>query len=235
MGRHDASLYLPQGWNWAQGPTRNSLWGNMSSSQFAEFRCAVIPENGHNPPVPFRVNMRRGAYFQYVNGNWNKAFDVSLTSTTNGGYLGRAGELNTDPFSSGGPGRIEWRRESDGSYSAPWHSDALMMHFWAGKRQSRASGQTAEFLQSEMRLQQPDGQRVDLSRVRVLFQCGVDYYNSTGGQGTKVPGPGIAKYHRLTTSWKPGLWVTLPGNVPAASTSDFRRWLEANLPPDVRP
>ena len=72
-----------------------------------------------------------------------------------------------------------------------------MMHFWAGKRQAPASGQTAEFLTSEMRLQQPDGQTVDLSRVRVLFQCGIDYYNTRGGQGTKVPGPGIAKYHRL--------------------------------------
>lgn len=235
MGRHDAPLYLPQGWNWAQGPTRNSLWGNLGSNQFAEFRCAVIPENGHNPPVPFRVNLRSGAYFQFANGNWNKAFDVALTSTANGGYLGKAGQLNSDPFSSGGPGRIEWRREADGSYSAPWNAQALMMHFWAGKRQSPASGQTAEFLTSEMRLQQPDGQNVDLSRVKVLFQCGIDYYNSTGGQGTKVPGPGIAKYHRLTPSWTAGLWVTLPGNAPAASSADFRRWLEANLPPDVRP
>lgn len=235
MGRHDASLYLPQSWNWAQGPTRNSLWGKLSSGQFAEFRCAVIPENGHNPPVPFRVNVRSGAYYQFANGNWNKAFDVALGSTANGGYLGQAGQLNADPFSSGNKGRIDWRREADGSYSAPWNADALMMHFWAGKRQSPASGQTAEFLSSEMRLQQPDGQTVDLSKVRVLFQCGVDYYNSTGGQGTKVPGPGIAKYHRLTTSWNAGLWVTLPGNVNAGSVADFRTWLEANLPPDVRP
>jgi len=235
MGRHDASLYLPQGWNWAQGPTRNSLWGNLGSNQFAEFRCAVIPEYGHNPPVPFRVNVRNGAYYQFANGSWDKAFDVALSSPANGGYLGQAGQLNSDPFSSGGHGRIDWRREADGSYSAPWNSNALMMHFWAGKRESPASGQTAEFLTSEMRLQQPDGQTVDLSQVKVLFQCGIDYYNSTGGQGTKVPGPGIAKYHRLTTSWKPSLWVTLPGTAPAGSTADFRRWLEANLPPDVRP
>lgn len=235
MGRHDAPLYLPQGWDWAQGPTRNPAWGNLGSGQFAEFRCAVIPENGHNPPVPFRVNVRNGAYFQYVNGNWNKAFGVSLTSTTNGAYLGNAGQVNNDPFSSGSKGSISWRREADGSYSAPWNSAALMMHFWAGKRQSPASGQTAEFLQSELRIQQPDGQTVDLSRVRVLFQCGIDYYNSTGGQGTKVPGPGIAKYHRLSTSWRAGLWVTLPGNVPANSVADFRSWLESNLPPDVRP
>jgi hypothetical protein len=235
MGRHDAPLYLPQSWNWAQGPTRNSAWGNLGSGQYAEFRCAVIPENGHNPPVPFRVNVRSGAYYQFVNGNWNKAFDVNLTSTANGAYLGQAGQLNSDPFSNGGPGRIEWRREADGSYSAPWNSSALMMHFWAGRRQSPASGQTAEFLTSELRLQQPDGQTVDLSQAKVLFQCGVDYYNSTGGQGTSVPGPGIAKYHRASSSWKAGLWVTLPGNAPAASAGDFRAWLEANLPPNVRP
>jgi len=235
MGRHDAPLYLPQSWNWAQGPTRNGAWGNLGGGQFAEWRCAVIPENGHNPPVPFRVNVRSGAYYQFVNGNWNKAFDASLTSTQNGAYLGNAGQLNADPFSSGSKGQIQWRREADGSYSAPWNQAALMMHFWAGKRQSPASGQTAEFLTSEMRLQQPDGQTVDLSRVRVLFQCGIDYYNTTGGQGTKVPGPGIAKYHRLSTSWRAGLWVTLPGNAPAASGADFRNWLEANLPPNVRP
>jgi len=235
MGRHDASLYLPQGWNWAQGPTRNSVWGNLSSGQYAEWRCALIPENGHNPPVDFRVNVRSGAYYQYVNGNWNKAFDANLTSTQNGAYLGNAGQLNNDPFSSGSKGAIQWRREADGSYSAAWNQAALMMHFWAGRRQSPASGQTAEFLTSEMRLQQPDGHTVDLSKVKVLFQCGIDYYSSTGGQGTKVPGPGIAKYQRLTSAWKAGLWVTLPGDAPANSTTDFRNWLEANLPPDVRP
>ncbi|MFT7474933.1 MAG: hypothetical protein ACI81L_001865 [Verrucomicrobiales bacterium] len=234
MGRHDAPLYLPQSWNWAQGPTRNSAWGNLGSGQFAEFRCAVIPENGHNPPVGFRINVRNGAYYQFVNGTWNKAFDVSLTSTANGGYLGNAGRLNSNPFSGGGHGRIEWRREADGSYSAPWNSSALMMHFWAGERQRPASGQTAEFLSSELRLQQPDGQQVDLSRVRVLFQCGIDYYNTTGGQGTKVPGPGIAKYHRMSSAWKPGLWVTLPGNTSANSAADFRTWLQAHLPPNVK-
>ena len=237
MGRHDAPLYLPQAWNWAQGPTRNTAWGNLGtgSSRYAEWRCAVIPENGHNPPVPFRINVRNGAYWQFANNSWSKGFDVDLTKGHNGGYLGQAGRLNTDPFSAGGHGQIQWRREADGSFSAPWNSNALMMHFWAGQRKAPASGQTAEFLTSEVRLQQPDGQTVDLSQVKVLFQCGIDYYNTTGGQGTKVPGPGIAKYHRVTTSWKPGLWVTLPGGVPANSTADFRVWLEANLPPDVRP
>ena len=235
MGRHDASLYLPQTWNWAQGPTRNSAWGNLGSggSKYAEWRCAVIPENGHNPPVPFRINVSRGAYYQYAGGSWSKAFDVDLTNGQNGGYLGNAGRLNADPFSSGHHGGIQWRREADGSFSAPWNSKALMMHFWAGKRQAPKSGQTAEFLTSEVRLQQPDGQTVDLSRVKVLFQCGLDYYNTTGGQGTKVPGPGIAKYHRLTPGWTAGLWVTLPNGVDASSVSAFRTWLEANRPPNV--
>ena len=235
MGRHDAPLYLPQGWNWSQGPTRNSVWGALGTggSKYAEWRCAVIPENGHRPSVPFRINVREGAYYQFANGSWDKAFDVDLTGGNHGGYLGQAGQLNQNPFSSGSHGQIQWRRESDGSYSAPWNSNALMMHFWAGKRESPASGQTAEFLTSEVRLQQPDGSRVDLSKVNVLFQCGIDYYNTTGGQGTKVPGPGIAKYHRVTTNWTAGLWVTLPGNAPANSVADFERWLSQNPPPNV--
>ena len=237
MGRHDASLYLPQGWDWAQGPTRNGAWGKLGtgSSRFVEWRCAVIPENGHNPDVPFRINIRSGAYYQFVNGDWNKAFDVDLTSGHRGAYLGNAGVLNTDPFSSGNHGAISWRREADGSFSAPWNSNALMMHLWAGQRRSPASGQSAEFLTSEVRLQQPDGQTVDLGRVHVLFQCGVDYYSGIGGQGTKVPGPGIGKYHDVTTGWTPSLWVTLPGNASAGSVADFRQWLVANLPPNVRP
>lgn len=234
MGRHDAPLYLPQGWNWAQGTTRNSQWGNLRSNQFAEFRCAVIPENGHVPPVDFRINFTEGAYYQFAGGSWSKAFDVALDSPSHGAYLGTAGQVNNNPFASG-RGSIDWRQEADGSYSAPWNAAALMMHFWAGQRQSPASGQTAEFLTSQMRLQQPDGRTVDLSQVRVLFQCGIDYYNTRGGQGTQVPGPGIAKYQRLTQDWQPGLWVTLPGNVAASSTADFRTWLNANLPPDVRP
>ena len=97
MGRHDAPLYLPQGWNWSQGPTRNSVWGNLGTggSRFVEWRCAVIPEFGHRPPVDFRVNVSRGAYYQFANGSWNKAFDVDLTGGNHGGYLGQAGQLNT--------------------------------------------------------------------------------------------------------------------------------------------
>ncbi len=235
MGRHDAPLALNQGWNWAQGPTRNSVWGQLGSgnSRYAEFRCAVIPELGHTPPVPFRINVREAAYYQFVNNDWQKGFDVDLTGGNHGGYLGTAGGSNANPFTSGSHGLIEWRREADGSFSAPWNPSALMMHFWASQRKAPAPGQTAEFLTSEVRLQQPDGQTVDLSRVRVLFQCGVDYYSTTGGQGTQVPGPGIAKYHRATESWKPGLWITLPRNTAASSVSDFAAWLSSNPPPNV--
>ncbi len=234
MGLHDAPLYLPQGWSWAQGPTRNDEWGTFGtgSSLYAEWRCAVIPEYGHTPPVPFRVNVRNGAYWQFANDAWSKGFDVNLTGGHRGSYLGDAGQLNTDPYSNG-RGQIAWRQEADGSFSAPWNADALMMHFWASQRLPALAGQTAELSTGEMRLQQPDGQTVDLSSVNVLFQCGVDYYSVTGGQGTKVPGPGIGKYHTTTTSWKPTLWTTLPPDEPAASTADFRTWLEANLPPDV--
>lgn len=231
-GRHDASLFLPQGWSWAQGTTRNDQWGNLQSNQFVEFRCAVIPENGHTPSVDFRINFQNGAYFQYAGGSWSQAFEVDFDDRSHGAYLGVPGQVNTDPFASG-RGAINWRQEADGSFSAPWNPDALMMHFWASERQSPTAGQIAEFMTSEMRLMQPDGQTVDLSEVRVLFQCGLDYYNTTGGQGTKVPGPGIGKYHLLTPQWQPGLWVTLPGDAPAASTGDFRAWLSENLPPNV--
>ncbi len=235
MGRHDAPLSLPQGWNWTQGPTRNSQWGNLGTggSRFVEWRCAVIPESGHTPSVPFRINVRNGAYYQFANGNWDKAFDVNLLGGNHGGYLGIAGRENQNPFDAPSQGLIQWRQEADGSFSAPWNANALMMHFWAGQRQPAAPGQTAEFLTSEIRLQQPDGRTVDLSDVRVLFQCGVDYYNTTGGQGTRVPGPGIAKYSFATPQWQPGLWVTLPGNVPAASVGDFQSWLGRNTPPNV--
>lgn len=236
MGLHDAPLYLPQGWSWAQGPTRNNEWGTFGTgnSLFAEWRCAVIPELGHNPPVPFRVNVRNASYWQFANDVWSKGFDVNLTGGHRGSYLGDAGQLNTDPYSNG-RGQIGWRQEADGSFSAPWDSAALMMHFWASQRLPALSGQTAELSTSEFRLQQPDDQTVDLSLVNVLFQCGVDYYNTTGGQGTQVPGPGIGKYHAASTAWKPSLWTTLPPDVPATSTDDFRAWLEANLPPDVQP
>ena len=235
MGRHDAPLSLPQGWSWAQGPSRNSQWGQLGTngSNFVEWRCAVIPERGHTPSVPFRVNVRNGAYYQFANGSWREGFTVDLTGGNHGAYLGDPGRENQNPFDSGSRGQINWRREADGSYSAPWNSNALMMHFWAGQRKAPASGQTAEFLTSEVRLQQPDGQTVDLSKVKVLFQCGVDYYSGTGGQGTKVPGPGIAKYHYASPSWQPGLWVTLPGNAPAGSVADFQRWLSQNPPPNV--
>lgn len=234
MGLHDAPLYLPQGWSWAQGATRNAEWGTFGAgnSLYAEWRCAVIPEFGHNPPVPFRVNVRNAAYWQYANGTWTKGFDVNLTGGHRGSYLGDAGQLNSNPYTQS-RGNIGWRVEADGSYSAPWNSAALMMHFWASQRLPALPGQTAELSTAEVRLQQPDGATVDLSQVDVLFQCGVDYYSVTTGQGTQVPGPGIGKYHWGTSEWAPTLWTTLPPGAPAASSNDFASWLLANRPPVV--
>lgn len=229
---HDAPLYLSPDWRWTDGPSRNVEWGTFGTgkAQLAEWRCAVIPEFGHVPPVPFRVNVRNGAYWQFADDTWTKGFDVNLYGGHRGSYLGEAGVLNRDPFGNADNEQIEWRVEDDGSFSAPWSPDALMMHFWASERLPALPGQTAELSTSEFRLQQPDDQTVDLSTVNVLFQCGVDYYNTEGGQGTKVPGPGIGKYHAASTSWQPSLWVTLPPDVPAASPDDFRTWLAANLP-----
>lgn len=235
MGLHDAPLYLPEEWSWTPGPTRNVEWGTFGtgSALLAEWRCAVIPESGHVPPVPFRINVRNGAYWQFADETWSKGFDVNLLGGHRGSYLGEAGVLNLDPFANDDNGRIAWRQEDDGSFSAPWAPGALMMHFWASQRLPALPGQTAELSTSEFRLQQPDDETVDLSTVNVLFQCGVDYYNTEGGQGTKVPGPGIGKYHAATASWEPSLWVTLPPETPAASTDDFRTWLMANLPPVI--
>ena len=193
----------------------------------------MIPELDHVPSVPFRVNVRNGTDWQFGGGEWTKGFDVDLATGHKGSYLGQAGEINTDPFSDSSNGQIEWREESDGSFSAPWNADALLMHFWAGQRLPASDGQTAEFSTAEVRLQQPDGETVDLSSVHVLFQCGLDYYSVTTGQGTKVPGPGIGRYHRASDSWQPTLWVTLPPDVPAATTADFERWLADNPPPLV--
>lgn len=233
MGRHDAPIFLPQGWSWAQGPTRNDEWGTIGTgnSLFVEWRCSVIPELDHTPEVPFRINVRDASYWQFADDQWSKGFDVDLLRGHTGSHLGIPGEINDDPFSVPDSGRIEWRQEPDGSFSAPWNPDALFMHFWAGQRLPALDGQSAELSTAELRLQQPDDETVDLSSVDVLFQCGVDYYSVTGGQGTKVPGPGIGKYHSATESWKPTQWVTLPPDVPADSRDDFVDWLTANPHP----
>ena len=236
MGTHDAPLFLPTAWSWAQGATRNEEWGTIGTgnSLYVEWRCSVIPELDHEPSVPFRINVRNAAYWQFAEDEWSKGFDVDLSSGHRGSYLGIPGEINTDPFGAADNGWIEWREEADGSFSAPWNPDALFMHFWAGQRMPALSGQTAELSTAEIRLQQPDGETVDLSDVNVLFQCGLDYYSVTTGEGTKVPGPGIGIYHTATSAWQPTLWVTLPPDAPAASTADFVGWLEAHPPPATR-
>lgn len=233
MGLHDGPLYLPQGWTWAQGATRNEEWGTIGtgSSLFVEWRCSVIPELDNVPSIPFRVNVQDASYWQFANDEWTKGFDVDLMGGHKGSYLGQAGQLNTDPFSDSSNGQIVWREESDGSFSAPWNADALFMHFWAGQRLPALEGQTAELSMAEIRLQQPDDETVDLSSLNLLFQCGLDYYSVTTGQGTKVPGPGIGKYHQTSESAKPTLWITLPPDAPAASTADFQSWLAANPHP----
>lgn len=233
MGAHDAPLFLPQGWSWTQGATRNEEWGTIGTgdSLFVEWRCSVIPELDTVPSVPFRVNVRDASYWQFADDAWTKGFDVNLVGGHKGSYLGVPGEINGDPFGVPDSGHIEWRQEPDGSFSAPWNPDALFMHFWAGQRLPALDGQTAEMSVAEIRLQQPDGETVDLSEVDVLFQCGLDYYSVTGGEGTKVPGPGIGVYHQATEAWEPTLWVTLPPDAPADSAEDFRGWLAANPHP----
>jgi hypothetical protein len=235
MGAHDAPLFLPQGWSWTQGATRNEEWGTIGTgnSLFVEWRCSVIPELDHMPSVPFRVNVRDASYWQFADDEWTKGFDVNLVGGHKGSYLGVPGEINGDPFGVPDSGHIEWRQEPDGSFSAPWNPDALFMHFWAGQRLPALEGQTAEMSVAEIRLQQPDGETVDLREVNVLFQCGLDYYSVTGGEGTKVPGPGIGKYHRATGAWQPTMWVTLPADAPAGSSADFRSWLGEHTPPPL--
>ena len=235
MGLHDAPLYLPQGWTWSQGPTRNEEWGTIGTgaSLFVEWRCSVIPELDTVPDIPFRVNVRDASYWQFADDEWTKGFGVSFKEGHKGSYLGQAGEVNTDPFADSSNGQIEWREEDDGSFSAPWNPDALLMHFWAGQRLPALPGQTAEMSAAEIRLQQPDGETVDLTSLNMLFQCGLDYYSVTTGEGTKVPGPGIGKYHAATKNWQPTLWVTLPPRQPADSAADFDDWLSDNPPPLV--
>ena len=233
MGAHDAPLFLPQSWSWTQGATRNEEWGTIGTgdSLFVEWRCSVIPELGHDPAVPFRINVRDASYWQFAEDEWSKGFDVNLVGGHKGSYLGQPGEINTDPFGVPDSGHIDWRQEPDGSFSAPWNPDALFMHFWAGQRLPALPGQTAEMSAAEIRLQQPDGETIDLSQVNVLFQCGLDYYSVTTGEGTKVPGPGIGKYHAATENWQPTLWVTLPPDAAADDAGDFQDWLEAHPHP----
>ena len=230
MGRHERSLGVPQGWSWAQGPSRNSNYGNLRQNQFVELRCAVINFAGSTPNVPFRVNVRNGSYWQY-DGSWTKAFDLNLSGSGKGAYLGTAGTLSGDIFESG-KGAINWRREADGSFSAPWNPNAQMMHFWASRRHSPKPGQSAEFSVAEISLQQPDGRTVDLSSINVGFQCGLDYYDTTGGQGTKVPGPGIGKYYRATAQHQPTAWLTAP-TADSGSFSAMASWLRSHPHPLV--
>ena len=230
-GLHDAGLPLG-GFDFALGPRISSSYGQLENFAFAEWRCAVFPEVGHTPSVDFRINVQAGAYYRFTNGRWNKGVDAFLNGggVNNGAYFAHPGFVG-NPFDAGTKGLIDWRQEADGSFSAPWNHQALNMHFWDGARVPIEAGQTAEFLTSEIRLQQPDGKRVDLSSVRVLGQCGVDYYQSNGGEGTKVPGPGIGKYHLLSEQWTPSLYLSLP-DVPN-SVEDFRDFHEANPIPGV--
>jgi hypothetical protein len=225
---HDVRLPLTAGFGFGQGPIINPIYGNLGQNQYVEWRCGVFHAHNSVPNVDFRINLRAGAYYQFANGSWTKAFDAPRSP--GGAFLGNAGG-EAHPYEGPNKGGIQWRQEADGSISAPWNRAAKIMHFWAGQRQSPLPGQTAEFLTSEFRLQQPDGQNVDLSQVKILAQCGPDYYNTTGGQGTKVPGPGIGKYHLLTEAWTPSLYLTLP-TIPS-STADFERFLAANPPPGV--
>lgn len=230
-GRHDAPIALPGGFAFAEGPNINGIYGNNSdANRRVEWRCAVFPERGHTPNVDFRINIREGAYYRLVNGRWDKAIDVNLTPGNNGAYLGSVGTTG-NPFDESSRGTIQWRREADGSFSAPWNRGAHFAHFWNGSRLAPAAGQTAEFLTSEIRIQQPDGQNVDLSQVRVLGQCGIDYWAAGDSGNTKVPGPGIGKYHALDTEWTPSLYLTTSSE--PNSVADLSNFLTANPIPGV--
>lgn len=230
-GLHDAPLALPGGFAFAQGPNINGIYGNNSDpNRRVEWRCAVFPELGHVPPVDFRINVREGAYYRLVNGQWDKAIDVNLTPGNNGAYLAPAG-FGGNPFDAGSQGTIQWRQEADGSFSAPWNRGAHFAHFWNGSRLPPVAGQTAEFLTSEIRIQQPDGRTVDLSQVRVLGQCGIDYWAAGDSGNNKVPGPGIGKYHSLSEEWTPSLYLTTTSE--PGSVDDLRNFLAANPIPIV--
>ena len=237
---HDAPLDMWPALDFQKVCKFSSGWGRLNSGQYRniEWRGAVFAQFQRPPRTQFRIYIRNGEYWSWQpSSGWMKEFDVVLNPVGNGGYMGKPGNYGSDPYQQS-RGRIAWRREPSGSYSAPWNTGAQFPHFWAGKRHPIRPNQQAELAYCEMRIGQEDGQFLDLSQVKVLGGIGIDYYRANENN-SRAPGPGIARAKWLTGEWQPYGWLTLPSGTvnPLAPhpqlVAGFSQWIAANRVPHV--
>ncbi len=230
-GLHEAPLKLPE-WDFKRGAKRSSGWQKLGTGSFraVEWRCAVFAADGTTPASgSMLVEVRNAAYYGYQGGKWVKRFDVRLVGSGKGAYLAGAGG-NGDPYSNYTYNEgIVWTEVSPGVFRAPWKGPQLM-HFWAGKRDPIPNNQTAELLTAEIRVLNSSGGAISASQTDLLGQCGIDYYQNAAHNSTRAPGPGIGKYWRLGSTWRPTLWFTPPAGV-ATNPNAMETWLNNNPPP----
>lgn len=225
-GLHDAPIYLPQGWDFAQGAKSNSGYQTFFRPAM-EWRGAVFTENGQAPPSNVTVQIRNPAYYSFGGGSWKKEFDVPLRAPGSGSYLA-GNPVGTDPFTGGQHfGSIPWENIGNNTFQAPFRGPQAM-HFWRGGRHPIGANQTAELAVGEMRIVRTGGGAPDLSK-KLLAQIGIDYY-AFGENNTKAPGPGIGRYQQLTDEWVKLAWITTPQGT-AVNFDATVAWLKQNPPP----
>lgn len=242
---HDAPIDLPQGFDQARFSKFSSGWGKMGTGNFnrVEWRAALFGEFGNRPTKDFRVFVSDMAYWSFGPSGWLKEFEVTLRPSGSGGYLGNPATPNVDPYSQPNRGLIAWRDDGDGVFSAPWNTNARLMHWWASKRHPIRSGQTAELATMTIWIGNDDGQFLDLDHVTVLGGCGVDYYNGTENNH-RAPGPGIQRMVRIGAEPVRCAWLTTPPGVIGFADTDLAaitkmdQWIIANnlpIPPTDAP
>lgn len=206
---HDADLGFPEMFDFDDF-AKTSSWAKGGASGFTnlEWRGAVIPEQNQWPSSVFNIDIAYPeCWILRADGQWVRHYDVVLTGTGRGAYLGLSSQPQRNPFTFG-QGVNTWTKIGDEIYRTPWKLGVMLLHFWAGRKATLPAGYLAEFSCGAIRVSDPN--------VKMLGGIGADYYPSSTTNNHKAPGPGIQRYKRLGTDWTLNAWVSpsATANVP---------------------
>lgn len=222
---HDADLSFPENFDF-DDRAKPSSWGKMGQPGFthAEWRGAVVPEQGKWPTRPFAIEVADPQLWSYTSAGWQLFYNVNLQGSGHGGYLGDDDRPNANPYEMG-RGAIVFQIDGERVFRTQWMVDSTVAHFWAGRKAKMPAGHAGEVACGLIRV------TGDIDPSTMLGGIGLDYYPDPSTNNNKAPGPGIQRYKRLSNEWQPFAWITPTPGVPWDREA-VKAWINAHgLPP----
>ena len=216
-----------------------SKWNVPGGERAIYARCQAYPAEGGVQATGFKLQIRGLRSYERIDGEWN-LHQNSDTAGLSGDWYDLADFLADTQLS--GTAKLQPVSGQPGVFEVDWPANGEIFHFFMGMNDMPAGqvrklfdpaydpNRDAFFATTQMRLVPGANANVDLGAVRLLGDCGLDYYkNETSTRkrdypGRPVPSSGHARSKLITSEWQAFNWYVTPGE--PKQTGETRTWQE---------